>query len=102
MKAKVVRIDATSATAKASVIYFIKTDNDVIFNAALVDGGNGANLVVPIGFWPENADFRTTLNHECYILFKLGNRLQPTTFGANRQRYSIKFYKIEVLSPKVI
>jgi hypothetical protein len=55
----------------ASIIYPIEPDNDWIFNTALVNGGNGTNVLVPVGLLTEDFDFRTALNHECVFLLLL-------------------------------
>jgi hypothetical protein len=64
IQAKVVGVDTAGRTAEASIVYFVKPDDNGVFDTALVNRGNGADVLVPVGLFPENANFRTALNHE--------------------------------------
>jgi hypothetical protein len=54
---KVISVDAR-------VIDFVKAHYRRVFDAALVDGGDGAHFTVPIRLLTEDTNLRTTLNHE--------------------------------------
>ena len=50
------------------IVNAVKANDHGVFNAALVDGGNGAHFLKPVGFFAEDANLRTTLNHELFFL----------------------------------
>jgi hypothetical protein len=58
---KVVGVDA-------GIIYFVKANDNWVFNTALVYRGNGAHFLIPVGFFAENPNFRTALSHELFFL----------------------------------
>ena len=53
---EVIGIDPCGTATETTVVNFVKPDDDVLFDAALIDRDDATDILEPVGFFPEDAN----------------------------------------------